>query len=275
METRSKAQEFINVPMPSRDGLHVAARVSIWGAAILFLLLIAAFIWGAWLTVEGNSRAQEQAQALLRDVRALRVGESTEGDVQRIVQRYGGETSGYLFAGCPNSDKKHALAILSGGVKGHTGSIIMLRTVLLQLFGYPLWEVSADFTMDHGHLCSAHYHLSTSPVGGPLSSSLSLFVNYDALLSIPDDSPYYISVRHIENSTEYWVRLTSNATDDQKRHAFDFDLSCLNRFGGCQTGCEIMPSVWLDYQEQARAQGSPLPDDEKNNPRCRRLPDSQ
>jgi len=253
----------------------MAARVSIWGATILLVLLIGALVWGVWGTFVGNSHAQEQAQALLRDVRALRIGESTEEDVRRIIQRHGGEASGYLFAGCPNGDRKHALSILSGGLKGHTGSVTLFRTVLLQLSGYPLWRVDANFTMDHGQLCSVHYHLSTSPVRGALSSSLNLFANYHTRFSIPDDSPYYVSVKHVENSTEYWVKVTSDATDEQKQRAFDFDLSCLGRSGGCLSGCEVMPSAWLDYQEKARAQGLPLPEDEKNNPNCKTLPISQ
>jgi hypothetical protein len=246
------------------------------GAAILFALLFCALILSVSLTFVANLRAQENARALLQEVRALRIGESTEKDVLRIVQQYGGEAGNSVYGLCPTADKKHSVAIRSGGLKSYVRGMAPFRMVLLQLLGYPTWEAGADFNSDHGQVCSVQYHLYTSPTRNFVSLHLS--VNYHvALPNLPSpyDVPYGVSVKHGKDSAIFWVELTNEATEEQKQHAFDFDLSCLKRYGRCQSGCEVMPSAWLDYQEKARAQGLPLPEDEKNNPNCKTLPSSQ
>ncbi|MGB8837614.1 MAG: hypothetical protein WCC67_12760, partial [Candidatus Acidiferrales bacterium] len=62
---------------------------------------------------------------------------------------------------------------------------------------------------------------------------------------------------------------TLGGPKDHQR-AFDFDLSCLSRLGGCRGVCELMPSAWIDYQKKAQEKGLDLPADELADPYCQK-----
>jgi hypothetical protein len=80
---------------------------------------------------------------------------------------------------------------------------------------------------------------------------------------------YDVSAGSIRNIRSFNTRITTDATPYEARRAFNFDLSCLTRFGGCRAGCEVMPSAWLDYQEKAKEKGEAVPADELADPRCK------
>jgi len=44
--------------------------------------------------------------------------------------------------------------------------------------------------------------------------------------------------------------MTPAATPEQQKAAFDFNLSCLSRLGGCKNGAEILPEV-LRFEQNA------------------------
>jgi hypothetical protein len=72
------------------------------GFSVLAVFLVAGCVLGTIYFLD-----ERRANALLNDVRTLRVGESTPSDVQRIVQKYGsdkGEAVTYTNSGCPSGE---------------------------------------------------------------------------------------------------------------------------------------------------------------------------
>jgi hypothetical protein len=84
----------------------------------------------------------------------------------------------------------------------------------------------------------------------------------------PDLAPYAVSLGSMKGTQYVRSKVTTKATDGQAQRAFNLDLNCLTRLGGCRLRCEVMPSAWLDYQKEAKEKGWDLPPDELADPRC-------
>jgi hypothetical protein len=62
--------------------------------------------------------------------------------------------------------------------------------------------------------------------------------------------------------------LTSKATPEEREAGFDFDLSCMSSFGGCQRFCELMPSVWRAAMREHQNKEISLPPELLGDPKC-------
>jgi hypothetical protein len=134
------------------------------------------------------------------------------------------------------------------------------------------FKVNEDVT-DHDRVCAVLYFLRALRSDRVREVSVHVYDQQNLLTPPYSQPPYEVSARLYKDSLDFTTKVTVDATSEQRQHALDFDLSCLSHVGGCQQPCELMPSVWFDYQRRARAEGLAVPPDELGDPRCKRLPD--
>jgi hypothetical protein len=215
-----------------------------------------------------NLRAERKAASLLRDLRKVQIGESTEIDVQHILGSYGLQQWGVTSGFCKSADAGYA-AVVRNDALDRLG----LRSSALRPFGNRAWSAEAVVLTDHDRVCAVLYFLRALRSDGVREVSVHVYDQQNLSNPFYRQPPYDVSARVYKDSLDFTTRLTIDSTNDQRQHALDFDLSCLSRVGGCRQPCELMPSVWLDYQRRARAEGLALPPDEFSDPRCKRVPD--
>ena len=151
------------------------------------------------------------------------------------------------------------------------GARDIVHDVHARLFGATVWRAVAFFGMQDGHLTCVHYRVLSIPQG-----SASAYSSVDYRVSSKNgDGPYGVSFANIHNTKTLEAAVNTDASPDQRDHAFDFDLSCLARMGGCRNVCEVMPSAWRDYEAKAHTEGNAipperlLPSEELSDPRCK------
>jgi hypothetical protein len=64
-------------------------------------------------------------------------------------------------------------------------------------------------------------------------------------------------------------QLSREATEEERRIAFTYDLSCVTRFRGCQGRCEIAPLLWKAVYQKSLKYGWAMPPEETNDPHCK------
>lgn len=183
-----------------------------------------------------------QAEHLLADIRALRVGVSTSEDASKVIEKHRGRLKtqdctddgcGYEFA---IQNKWLAAARIepdarfSASIHVTRGRVTNVRAILERSMPiYPTFEASAGIVDEyvempqHGR-SNAHYTFPT-PIGKP-----------------------YL-----------YVRLDSHATPEQRQHAFDFDFRCFVKPGaGCDLPCDYLPEAWRDWKHDLRRDNNDL-----------------
>jgi hypothetical protein len=230
---------------------------------VLGLLLIV-FFGTAICEYLANLRAQHQAERLLQEVRALKMDESTADDVKRIAHDFGAVEM--PFPGyCDKIDSVQSIEVSSSSLNR-----IGRKMPALRWFGNSAWEAQAHFGVEQKHLCFVEYTISANP-SPPLAGTyfvLNATANYGRPHSQSDEFSYGVGLRDLHNFHDLSAEVTTLGTGEDRQRAFDFDLSCLSRFGGCRGVCELMPSAWLDYQKEAKGKGRNIPPDELADPRC-------
>ena len=216
-----------------------------------------------------NLHTVRQAESLLRAVKLLRIGYSSGADVQKILRTFG-DAGGRQFAGsCPSCDQSSV--VVSSDALNHLGAVVPFGLAPhLRLFGNTWWFAQADFEIQNGRLYSVRYRVHTTPASYPPTS---LFLDAVASGSPAFDSSYGVFTRVFKGGRELDAWTSAGSTEQERQRAFDFDLSCLTVFGGCRATCELMPSVWIDFQKEARTEGWTLPTEEASDPYCKKLAD--
>jgi len=195
-----------------------------------------------------NRREIQRAESLASDVAALRINETTEDEIERIVARYGGEAGDQAGGFCQGDVRGHSVRV-DGGLLDYFGKYLGSR-----LFGNRIWDVNAIFNLSNGRLCYADYYLRAS-----LPEGYSINLTGRALQSAPDFPLYSADV--VRHRGMYIIKATvgPGATSEQQEHAFEFRLDCMTRIGGCKNPCEIMPAAWIDAEQQTKALGQQFP----------------
>ena len=217
---------------------------------------------GIGLEAIANFRTQKAAEDLSREVRVLKIGESTEQDVQRIVAENSAESRIDHFNLCGVGAETHR-TVIGNGILNWLG----YRAKILRPFGNRVWRVEADLVVDKGKLCFVEFVLRTFDPRYDLEIASSSIAEQDS-----EDSnmePYRVSVGSQRNIRYMRTETTTQATEEERQHAFDFDLACLSRFRGCSVLCEVVPSAWVDYQEKTKANGNFVPNDDLTDLHCK------
>ena len=205
---------------------------------------------GACLVYVANLRTERRAEALLRDARTLELGKSTEADVRRILARYGaseGHASGYCD---PLHEESHMVDISNSDLNLMGGKSRALRP-----FGNRFWHVSVFFVTSRGYVCGVLYRIRAALPDGLWEVAVDVhYLQSSSNLSYIEE-PYVLENNPYKNLLWTETTVTNQATEEERKHAFDFDLSCLTSHAGCRARCEIVPAAWIDYQIRARQKG--------------------
>jgi hypothetical protein len=206
--------------------------------------------------------ARSRATHLLQDVRNVTLGRSTEADISLIVRKHGREAGDAVGDGmCAHAGGTAHSVRITGGY---------LPFIHQRIPFFQSWAANADFLVQDGLACFASYKLYVySPNGGDIV--LANQESYQNHSVSSEGNTYSVSAKRIRNFDDLTTRLSLDANSETRQRAFDFDLSCLIRLGGCRAACELMPSAWLDYQQKAKQEGWTLPADETGDSRCKKL----
>ena len=221
-------------------------------AAIVASIPLLVVLAGISLFLVYNWMAVREAEHLLQEVRALKLGESTSADVDRIMQRFSYWQGKLRF----QTNCKSCVVL---GPSGYP-SAQWLLTVTEKMGVSPWWIVYASFSEREGRLSGVSYHVFATEmyrdalgVGAEAVHSYRSnepdLPNYSLRLSEPQKSPHYINLR---------ARATEEASPQELGRMFDFSFSCLKWLGWCRTPCELMPAAWSDYLAIRRSEGNPL-----------------
>jgi hypothetical protein len=219
---------------------HISLKLIISLAAIALLASILLACYGFVI------RAQEES--LLKDVTALRVGESTEADAFHFFEKHKRLCSNRMCQQdyCVTSFKltnrwlealrlePHADFYVGYTVKN--GKVSAIHASLLRAMPiYPTFPASAgvveEYLENPSYLVGGQGHYAfPTPVG----------------------KPYLV------------VNLDSHATPIQREHAFAFSFRCFVKPGrGCNLPCDYLPLAWQDWK--ADLHNSSFPMDYFNN----------
>lgn len=191
------------------------------------------------LTVYGLV-VQAQAESLLKDLTSLRVGVSDEADVQRIVQRH----KRYEF-GQHRDERGFSTAFT---IENRWLSGLKLEP--------PAW-FTVSVSVKQGRV---------SQIGASLFRAMNIFPTFGASagevvenIANPRDfqtaSPHYYFPTPV-GKPYLRIQLDSQASDVQRKHAFDFSFRCLTKPGwGCDLSCDYLPSAWQDWRESLKGSG--------------------
>jgi hypothetical protein len=182
---------------------------------------------------------RSQAESLLKDLTSLRIGVSTDSDVEQVIQRHRRfvtgqhrDQSSFSTAFKIQNTWLSALRLepqawFDAGVIVENGRVSQISASLFRVMPiYPTFEASAGMVVEYArnssnHVPSPHYYFPT-PVGKP-----------------------YLR-----------VELDSQASALERRHAFDFSFRCLTKpGGGCDLSCDYLPSAWQDWRESLKSSG--------------------
>jgi hypothetical protein len=210
---------------------------------------------GACLTGYGLV-IRTEAETLLKDLTALRVGRETEADVQQFSRRH----RWFLVSnGCNNG-----VCTTTFRVRNSWLSVLRLE---------PDAEFDADFDVRDGTVTRTDARLGRSmpiyptfPGSAGFVSEYAKFPAYLAerqghyLFSTPVGKPYLK------------VEIDSETSAVQRERAFAFSFRCLVKPGwGCNLPCDYLPLAWQDWKAEVQTSGFPMGDFDRtypNNARC-------
>lgn len=181
-----------------------------------------------------------QAESLLNDIAALKIGSSTESDVEQVARKH----SQYVVSGESNND-------------GATTTITVQNLWLATLRLEPQAFFGASVSVTNGRV----HH-----IGAWLLRSMDIYPTFQAsagLVDEYDEYPQYLTHNgHFEFPTPIGkpylkALLDSHASSVQRRHAFGFSFSCLIKLGGgCDLPCDYLPLAWQDWKVYLQAHDS-------------------
>jgi hypothetical protein len=238
-------------------------KIALWSLGVVLMLAIVAEAAAYAETL----RERRKAEHLLADIRALHIGESNEQAVRQLAKEYGGRQDDFVDGFCgPIPGSAYRMQVANDTLNKLAWALPGFRW-----FGNRVWTADALLIVKRGTLCYVSYRITAFPV----EQHYVMDVRVNALLSPGPPAkyvpPYVVDAGLMRDEWRFWVDVLTDATEDQKNRAFDFDLSCLTRPGGCHAGCELMPSAWLDYQSTVRENGWSLPSEDANDHRCKKL----
>lgn len=222
------------------------------GPRLLALCAVAAFVVTGLSYVAGYALEWRRAQisrSLIGELKRLEVGRTTEAQIRKLSDRYGGKYS---------SEKPGSYEFLV------RSPCIMIANPARTLPGLRLWGLVVSLEVEHGYLSHLYLELGVSRSDGfEMDSSVRL--TGSSLLGPPERVPYYVSEAHITGppGESLVVHLGPTATAEEREKGFGFNFSCLTALRECRHVCDIMPSAWRDLSPRGRMtyeDGRPLDD---------------
>jgi hypothetical protein len=196
---------------------------------------------------------RHQAEALLREVRTIKVGESTTADVLRIVQHYPAAPPG--SASSCASDQSYSIRIANDVVNR-----LGLAVPWLRILGARPSGAVAMFLLKKGHVCYSSYEFGAAVSDLELEAQVTeRFFDCDVDATEYPEACYWVAEGASRLRRTLTAELSNLARAQDRQHVFGFDLSCLTSIRGCQQLCEMNPSAWSDVLVQGKKHGWRLP----------------
>ena len=224
----------------------------------LIIALVAILLFPAVVLTSYGFFIKAQAESLLGDVIALRVGESTE-------------TEGLLFFErhkklCSNRTCQEDYCTTTFKVTNRWLDALRLE---------PRAEFYVGYTVKNGKV---------SAINAALLREMPIYPTFSASAGMVDEYaeyPAYLIARqqgHYSFPTPVGkpylhVKLDSHATPIQREHAFAFSFRCFVKPGwGCNLPCDYLPLAWPDWKNELHNAGFPMDYFDNaypNNVRCK------
>jgi hypothetical protein len=198
-----------------------------------------------------------QAESLLKDVTALRVGESTEADALHFFEKHEKR--------CSNRTCQQDYCITAFKVSNRWLAALRLE---------PYAEFYVGYTVRNGNVSAIHASLLRwMPIYPTFSASAGMVGEY------AEYPPYLVGrLGHYSFPTPIgkpylYINLDSHATRIQREHAFAFSFRCFVKPGwGCDLPCDYLPLAWQDWKADVHNAGFPMDyfnEAYPNNARCK------
>ena len=180
---------------------------------VLFVLTISLAIYAI------NVKQRSKAEGLLRDVTTLRVGQSTEADVRRVISRYGGgptQASGV----CGSVD---------AGYNVWTGNQTLGRVAravpVLSRVGLHQWGVAAEILLQGQTVCYVSYNFDMQDSKGGLRSSVESILLPTGKIHEPvaEHPGYKVGIGDRWDGHRLRSEVTPEASEEQRQHALTYD----------------------------------------------------
>lgn len=188
------------------------------------------------------------AKRLVGELKRLEVGKTTEAQIRKLSDQYGGKYS-------PADSSNQIPQPASYQVRVEIPYIVISDSART-LPGRRDWGFFVNLEVDRGYLSEIDVSMDVLR-----SEGFGLWSHVNAtggtnLLGEPEE-PYYVSEAHITGppGEALIVRLSPRATTEEWEKGFNLDFSCLTAFRECRHVCQTMPSAWRDLISQPNSRG--------------------
>ena len=234
---------------------------------ILFLLFAAPS--GTWLALRASLVVKARhADALLRQVGALRVRESTFQDAKKLADQYDGRVD---YRGEPCTSEKCTFSISLGTWPyEQPGSI----REALRFVGIRAYGVASSVSVLHGRIVETDFQVTTeakpgttkgqwlaaaAKVSNRFPRSDYYYGRRDGLDEHPNREVIHPGFSTTGGGQLIVAEVTADANVVERERAFDFRLSCISSLQGCSDLRQLAPSAWEDLmavekEERERAE---------------------
>lgn len=246
-------------------------RIARWilnGVFVYLLLVLTIFL----VVFAINFRHRHKAEGLLRDLGTLRVGQSTAGDVQQIMDRYGGGPNHSSANVCPLADSAQGVSTDNQPINRLAQSVPVLGRV-----GLRRWGVVATILLQGGTVCYLSYDIVMEDPKGEWTWMIRTTALPAGKIDVPNpEHPgYRVRTQDLRNLRILDSKVTTESSEEERQHTFKFDLSCVTKIRGCRQRCEIAPLIWHDVYLASQKASWTLPVEETSDPRCNRAQSTQ
>ena len=198
-----------------------------------------------------NLKTQRREDALLKRIENFRIGETTWDESQPIRIAYGAITDQGSTG--PMPERLYSILVVNSLVNRMAFKFRRLWPLGLRPSG-----VELDLRYREEKLSYLRYTFFTaalSPSGRPRILTAEVRLQQRGDQPFQDHGDYHIGAgpknswtfgKQGETDQILVAFVTPEATDEERKAAFGFDLSCMSALGGCRALCEMMPSVWKE-----------------------------
>ncbi len=185
-------------------------------AFVILVLLVTAALYRA------IEQPRWQAAKLLQQTQALQIGHTPFSQIEQLITEYPGRNTCYEDDCSVRFDNAwmHRL-----GLAPVTQLQVILHRRESRLSGINAAMMVADKSLQQQPLATAMVFDSPQQGSSPAWRAV-----------ITDDAT--------RRPVKTFVQMSPQATADQRRASFGFNLGCLTRRGGCQTSRDLLPGVW-------------------------------
>jgi hypothetical protein len=235
----------LTMESPSQGVSNWSYRRKSIGRIAAVCMVLVAVLYACLLALEWNRR--QIVHKLSTDVERLRVSQTTEAEIQRLAQKYGGEYSGPKNGADSSQPANYVVSVWNPG--------FYIGGVKRAFPGRRLWGAVAYLPVENGMLSEVHFGIGVHRAD-ELALDASVVMTGRKPLAAPEGLSYFVHQAHVTGppTESLIVELSSAATPEERRKGFDFNLACLTGFRECKHVCEVMPTAWKDLPLERRIQ---------------------